>query len=78
MLAPAPLQSFGISAALVGNEIQVSVPTQAGHGYTVWQADSLQPANWTQVGGALVGDGTVQVVSQTASGGQEYYRVVAQ
>jgi len=78
MLAPAPLQPFGISAVVTGSNIQISIPTQAGHSYTLWHTGSLLPASWSQVGGTLVGDGTVQVVPQSLTGYQGYYRVMAQ
>jgi hypothetical protein len=78
MLAPAPLQSFNISAALVGGNIQISIPTQAGHNFTLWHAGGLPAASWTQVGGTIVGDGTVHVVSQSLTNNQGYYHVIAQ
>jgi hypothetical protein len=68
---------FNIAASLSGGQIQISIPTQTGFNYTLWYAGSLPAASWTQVGGAITGDGSVHVVAQPASG-QGYYRVVAQ
>ncbi|HTR40290.1 MAG TPA: hypothetical protein VMH87_01570, partial [Pseudomonadales bacterium] len=79
MLAPAtppPLQ-FSISASLSGNNIQISIPTQSGHNYTLWYAATLT-GTWTQVGGTITGNGSVQTIPQPASGAQGYYRVTAQ
>ena len=80
MLAPAtpPLSAFNISASLVGGNIQISIPTQIGHNYTVWSSSSLSPASWTQVGSTITGDGTVHVVNRSATGQQAYYRVLGQ
>ncbi len=80
MLAPAVLNasSFSIAASVVSGNIQISIPTQANHNYTLWYSSSLTAPNWTQVGSAITGDGTVHVVPQSLSGANGFYRVVAQ
>lgn len=80
MLAPAsaPALVFDISATEVGGNIQISIPTQTGHSYTLWTSGSLTAPNWTQVGGAITGDGTVHVVSQSSASSQGYYEVIAE
>jgi len=80
MLVPAtaPASPFAISASLNGGNIQISIPTQLGHNYTLWYAGSLQAASWTQVGSAITGDGTVHVVNQPVAGNQGFYQVKAQ
>ena len=79
MLAPATAAAapFKIAAALVGTSVQISIPTQLGHNYTLWTAASLT-GNWTQVGGSLTGDGATHVVSQPLAGSQGYFQVIAQ
>jgi hypothetical protein len=79
MLTPAVAvpPMFNISATLVGTDIQISIPTETGHNYTLWHADSLPATSWTPVGGGIVGDGSVHVITQPAIG-QGYYRVSVQ
>lgn len=79
MLTPAVLSapSFSISASLVAGQIQISIPTENGHNYTLWHADSLPAIQWTQVGGVIAGDGTIHKINQPL-GSQGYYRVSAQ
>jgi hypothetical protein len=79
MLTPAvaAVESFAISASLTGGQIQIAIPTQNGFNYTLLHADSLPAASWTPVGDPIVGDGSVHVVNEPASG-QGYYRVLAQ
>jgi hypothetical protein len=78
MLAPAsaPALPFSISASLSGNNVEISIPTQTGQNYTLWHAATLTGA-WTQVGGTITGNGSVQTVPQPASGAQGYYKVLA-
>jgi hypothetical protein len=80
MLAPATAAAseFAVSASVSGSSIQISVPTQLGHNYTLWYSSSLSTPNWTQVGGTITGSGSVQMITQSISGNQGYYRVVAQ
>jgi hypothetical protein len=76
MLVPGPLQ-FSVSAAIVAGQVDLSFPTQLGHTYTVLVTSSLTAPNWSPVGAAIVGDGTVHVVAETISGTQGYYTVQA-
>jgi hypothetical protein len=83
MLTPAtaPASAFSVSAVISGTNIQISIPTQSGHNYTVWYANSVTNplSSWTQVGGTITGDGSVHVVSQSVTGNtQGFYRVEAQ
>jgi hypothetical protein len=79
MLTPAVQQAspFSISALLSGNSVQISIPTQSGHSYTLWHSGTLGGA-WTQVGGIINGNGSVQTINESASGVQGYYKVEAQ
>jgi hypothetical protein len=80
MLAPAnpPASAFSLAATLVGANVQISIPTQAGYNYTVWYSASLAPASWSQVGGTISGDGTMHAVNESLSGTNGFYRVKAQ
>jgi hypothetical protein len=80
MLAPAipPVTAFSISAKMAGANVQISIPTQTGHSYTIWYSGSLSPASWGQVGGSITGDGNVHVVNQTPVGDTGFYQVRAQ
>ncbi len=84
LLSPATaglLNPFNVSAALVGGQVKLSIPTQAGHNYTVYYAASLPATTWNNVGSTNINitDGLpVHVVTVPATGGQGYYRVTAQ
>ncbi len=72
---PSPVQ---LTAAVVGSQIQLTIPTQAGYTYKVMFTGSLTPPiAWSQVG-SIPGDGTVHVVPETVTGLQGYYQVTAQ
>jgi hypothetical protein len=73
-IAPA---SFNLAVSQVAGNFQISVPTQFGHNYRLWQSESLSSPAWTQVGATIPGDGTVHVMSQPASGTQWFYRATA-
>jgi hypothetical protein len=78
MLVPAVQPStLIISATLSGNNVEISIPTQTGHNYTLWYAPTVNGA-WTQVGGTITGNGSVQTVPEPHSGSQGYYRAVRQ
>jgi hypothetical protein len=79
MLAPAvaPASAFSISASLSGSNVEIGIPTQSGHSYKLWSAPVVN-GTWTQVGGTITGNGSIQYVSQPASSAQVYYRVTAQ
>jgi hypothetical protein len=76
MLAPAPL-TFSVSASMVGGRLNLAFPTVQGHNYTVVYKSSLTATNWTTVGSAMAGTGSVTNVLQTLSGGQGYYAISA-
>jgi hypothetical protein len=79
MLAPAPsVSAFEIATSVSGGNIQIYIPTQLGHNYTLWYAASLTTPSWTQVGSTIVGNNGVQEVSQPLSGNSGFYRVIAQ
>jgi hypothetical protein len=80
MLVPAvsPASPFSISASLLGGNIQISIPTQAGHSYTLWYSPTVSPTSWLQVGSSIPGDGNVHVVPQSLTGRTGFYRVIAQ
>ena len=78
MLTPATVPSlFHVAVAESQSQVQLSFPTQWGHNYAVWYSESLQNANWTQIGTNMPGDGLSQVVDVPITSSQGYYRVSA-
>jgi hypothetical protein len=79
MLAPGtlPPSAFNITASFVGGNIQISIPTQANHSYSLWYSQTLSSASWSQVGGAINGDGNVHVITPSMSNNTGFYRVIA-
>ena len=80
MFAPYVAASpFPVKASVSANTISIIFPTQIGYGYTVYYSTSLNPANWQILGSSVTGDGTVQTVTDSTTGGaQRFYRVQAQ
>ena len=79
LLAPAIVPAnFSVSALQSGNNIQLNIPTQNGHTYTVYYSPVLPATSWTQVGSVINGNGSVQPATQPLTGSQGFYRVLAQ
>jgi hypothetical protein len=70
--------SFSVKATFSGGIVTIHIPTQNGHGYTVYYSTSLNPPVW-QVLTSISGDGAVDTVTDSTSGGaKRFYRVQAQ
>ncbi len=68
---------FSVGESVSGNTISITVPTLNGHSYTVLYSPSLSPANW-QTLTSFGGDGTVHTATDSATGAQRFYKVMAQ
>jgi len=67
-----------ITATVVSGQVNISIPTQTGHSYTVLYTASLSPASWSQLGSAITGDGSTHIVAETPSGVAGFYKVQVQ
>jgi hypothetical protein len=67
-----------LSASRVGANMVISFPTETGFSYQVQYKNTLADANWTDLGAALDGNGSVQTMSDPASGSQRFYHVKVQ
>jgi hypothetical protein len=77
MLVPAP-PLFKVTPSLVAGQLNLSFPTETGHTYTVVYSGTLtSPPSWTPVGSAITGNGAVTNVTETLTGSQGYYTVIA-
>ncbi|HTQ51449.1 MAG TPA: hypothetical protein VMJ12_12115, partial [Candidatus Acidoferrales bacterium] len=75
MLVPA--SGINLSATRVGNNINISFPTQPGGNYRVFYKTSLTAGNWIQLTSVL-GDGTVKTATDSnPSGSLRYYKVTS-
>ena len=75
MLVPA--SAINLSAARVGNNINISFPTQTGGDYRVFYRTSLTAGSWTQLTSVL-GNGTVKTVTDSNPvGSQRFYKVTS-
>lgn len=77
MLLPIP-NPVSMNAGLSGANIILSFPTETGFQFQVQYQDSLGSGGWTDLGNAVVGDGTVQSVSDPIQGGSRFYRLLIQ
>ncbi len=75
MLVPvlAPTQ---IKIIRTGNDNAISFPGQTGFSYQVQYKNDLSDPTWTNVGGAISGNNTVQTVNDSTAGGSRFYRAV--
>jgi len=71
-----PASGITLSATRSAGNITLSFPTQAGVDYRVFYRTSLSTGNWVLLT-TVPGTGTVQQVSDPATGGPRYYEVVA-
>jgi hypothetical protein len=78
MLVPVLPNSVAITASISGPNILLSFPTQAGYSYTVYYKNTLTDPNWTPLGGAVSGDGTVKTVTDGTAGSSRFYRLSIQ
>jgi hypothetical protein len=77
MLVPIP-NPVSMNAGLNGSNIILSFPTESGFQYQVQYKDSLGSGEWTDLGNAVVGNGTVQSASDPVLGGSRFYRLLIQ
>ena len=71
---PFAVVPFSVDAALVGNDIQISFPTQNGADYQVSYKASTADPNWTPIE-TIAGDGTTKTVSYPATDPVRFYTV---
>ena len=74
MLVPAT--GISVSATTSGGNSIISFPTQDGVIYRVFYREDLTAGSWTLLT-SVVGDGAVKSVSETLTGGNRFYQVVA-
>jgi hypothetical protein len=78
MLAPAPTHVV-LTAAMVGGQLQIGIPTITGHSYQLLYSPSVSPASWSTVGSPVTGNGSLETVIPPATGGEQgYYKVQVQ
>jgi hypothetical protein len=77
MLVPAPLTGFVVTPTIVSGQLNLSFPTASGYTYYVQYKSSLT-GTWTAVGSSTTGDGNTHTVTESLSGTQGYYQVVAE
>jgi hypothetical protein len=78
MLVSVPAAAVSLTASVIGSNIILSFPTQAGHSYTVQYKDGLTAGTWTPLGAAVTGDGSVKSVSDGPLGAKRFYRLTIQ
>jgi len=71
---PIVVAPFALDAALVGNDIQISFPTQLNVNYKVAYKNSLADATWIGIE-TITGDGTTKTVSYPATNPSRFYTV---
>jgi hypothetical protein len=71
-----PAVGLKLSAATAGNNVVISLQTQAGVNYRVFYRTDLIMGTWSLLT-TLLGDGSVKSVSDPATEAQRFYKVVA-
>ena len=67
---------ISLSAAIVGSNVVVSFPTQAGSSYRVFYRTNLTTGNWILLT-TVLGDDTLKSVSDPTTGSQRFYKVTS-
>jgi len=72
-----PTTGISLSAAIVGSNVAVSFPTQAGSNYRVFYRTNLTTGNWILLT-TVLGDGTVKSASDSsAASNQRFYKMTS-
>jgi hypothetical protein len=72
--APTPT----LTAIVSGGNVQISLPTQSGYSYQIQYKNSLTDANWTPLGSAINGNGSIQSANDSITGTSRFYRAQVQ
>ena len=68
-----------LSISRSADTISIQFKTAIAHKYTVETSSSLdEPISWTNAGPAIDGDGTMKIITQSASTAAAYYRVLVE
>lgn len=67
-----------LKASISGPNIQLSFATLTGFTYTVYWKNSLTDPTWTQLGSPVLGNGSIQSVTDSLSQTQRFYRLAVQ
>jgi len=79
MLSQAPdPNATTLSAVINGPNINLSFLSQTGFSYQILYKDNLTDPTWLYLGSAILGDGTLKTVSDSAGGQQRFYRLFIQ
>ncbi len=72
------VQTVNLAASLSGGNILLSFPTQGGSTYTIYYKNSLTDPTWSQLGSAVLGNGSIMTVPDAIGGGTRFYRLMIQ
>lgn len=67
-----------LTAAIISGNVRVSFPTENGYSYQLQFKNNLTDPNWTSVGSAVPGNGSVQFVNDPIAGSSRFYHVMVQ
>ena len=68
--------TFGIIAGLNGSNVGVSVPTESWHSYQLQYKNALTDPSWTNLGGRVGGNDTLETITDSTSADNRFYRVL--
>jgi hypothetical protein len=77
ILVPVP-HPVTLHAALTGGNVVLSFATEVGISYQVQYKDNLSDSGWSDLGISVIGNGTVQSVTQAANASPRVYRLQIQ
>jgi hypothetical protein len=67
--------TFDINAGVSRSSMSISFPSESWHGYQLQYKNALTDSSWSNLGGLVGGNDTLQTISDSTSATNRYYRI---
>jgi hypothetical protein len=67
--------TFSINAGVSGSGMSISFPSESWHGYQLQYKNALTDPSWSNLGGLVGGNDTLQTISDSTSATNRFYRI---
>ena len=67
--------TFSMNAGVSGSGMSISFPSESWHGYQLQYKNALTDSSWSNLGGLVGGNDTLQMISDSTSATNRFYRI---
>ena len=67
--------TFSMNAGVSGSGMSISFPSESWHGYQLQYKNALTDSSWSNLGGLVGGNDTLQTISDSTSATNRFYRI---